>query len=76
MMVEKKYPRTRKRAENLGLKFDATDATLRTRYTDKVVDEWVKRGTEWNRTASGEVDSPFKSQNAGTRTTDYYMTIN
>lgn len=74
-MIEKKFPRTKKRAEDLGLKFDATDATLRARYKDEVVDEWVSRGTEWFRTASGDVDSPFKSQNAGTYYTANYMTI-
>lgn len=65
MMIEKKLPSTRKRADNLGLKFDATDATLRARYSDSVVDKWVQRGTEYVRDRSGEVDSPFKSKNAG-----------
>lgn len=65
MMIEKKIPSTRKRAENLGVKFDTTDATLRARYSDIVVDQWVQRGTEYVRNRSGEVDSPFKSKNAG-----------
>lgn len=65
MMIETKLPRTKKRAEDLGIKFDATDAMLRARYSDELVDGWVIRGTNWLRTANGEVDSPFKSQNPG-----------
>lgn len=65
MSIEKKLPRTRKRAEALGLKFDATDASFRTRHSDAVVDKWVERGTDWVKTSKGEVDSPFQSKNAG-----------